>query len=336
MEIDSKLVEKFLDGTASHKEAEKVLSWFQTEKGKKYLEDRFDKDALDFGFTVENLDVQFSPSRPKDIKHPNPSKSKKLHTRVAVWAVAASIAFLIAALSVLNIYKGEQAAEDTLQSSVYNTSANEHRIITLSDGTRIRLNENTQVEISDFNKTDSRTVNLTGEAFFEVARNESKPFIVRSEHGVVQVLGTAFNVKTSEESGDLLIVAVSEGKVSFSNNAQISSEQTQILTKNQVGLLNTETSEITTEGMNVRNYLTWMHGRVVYDKTPFKTVTRQLSHLYQIENTIEDEELNDLILTADFSERSLENVIETIAHSLDIAAEKNGNTVKWSLKQEEQ
>lgn len=334
MEFNSKLVEKFLDGTASHEEAERVLNWFQTKKGEKYLENRFNKDAFDFGFPAEALDTQFPHFKHENIKHQDSSRSKNLYKRASVWAVAASIAFLIAVLSLLYMYGGEQTTEETLHTSVYNTSIDEHRIITLKDGTRIRLNENSLIEIPDFNKADSRTVNLKGEAFFEVAHDESKPFIVKSEHGIVQVLGTAFNVRTSDTAGNLFIVAVSEGKVSFTNNEQTPSEQSQILTKNQIGLLNTETSEITTENMNVRNYLTWMHGRVVYDKTPFPTVLKQLSHIYQIENKITHEELTNLILTADFSERSLENVIETIAHSLDITAEIDGKTVTWSVNQE--
>lgn len=332
MNFNTQLVEKYLNGTASAEEAKIVLNWFQTEQGQHYLEKRFEADAGEFGFTDEITETSRFNITSEKLSLIKPSPSKKLYKRGAVWAVAAAIAFLISLISVLQVYTNtfvEQKSE--VITKVYKTATNEHQIITLSDGTRIRLNENSEIQIDDFKEAGKRSVSLRGEAFFEVAHNPAKPFQVRSAQGLITVLGTAFNVKTSSPSRKLLIVAVSEGQVSFRQNEENSADGEKILSRNEIGLFDTETQMITKESADVNNYFTWMHGRVIYNKTPFNDVLKQLNHIYQIENKVTDTALYDLILTADFSERSLDNVLETIAHSLDISVKKQENQVTWSV-----
>jgi ferric-dicitrate binding protein FerR (iron transport regulator) len=332
MNFNSQLVEKYLNGTASAEEAEKVLNWFQTEQGQQYLEKRFEADAGEFGFTEDITEVSLFNKKSENLFLINPSPSKKLYKRGSVWAVAAAVAFLISLISVLQVYTNtfvEQKNE--VITKVYKTATNEHQIITLSDGTRIRLNENSEIQIDDFKEVGRRSVSLSGEAFFEVSHNPDKPFQVRSAQGLITVLGTAFNVKTSSPSRKLLIVAVSEGQVSLRQNEENPAGEEKILSKNEIGLFDIESQIITKESADVNNYFTWMHGRVIYNKTPFKDVLKQLNHIYQIENEVTDRDLYDLNLTADFSERSLDNVLETIAHSLDISVKKQENQVTWSV-----
>ena len=332
MGFNKELVDKYLKGTASAEEAEKVLNWFETERGQQYLEKRFETDAREFGLVEDATERPQLNQKSEKLFLIKSSQSKKLYRRGSVWAVAASIAFLVSLMSLLQVYTSTfEPHQEEIKTKVYQTSLNEHKIITLSDGTRIRLNESTEIQIEDFQKINNRTVTLKGEAYFEVAHNPSKPFQVRSDHGLITVLGTAFNVKTSSPSRKLLIVAVSEGKVSLKRNEQNSTDEERILSKNEIGLFDTETYAMTKETADINNYFTWMHGRIVYDKTPFKDVLKQLTHIYHIQNRVTDTELYNLILTADFSERSLENVLETIAHSLDISVKKQGNQVTWSV-----
>lgn len=332
MNFNTQLVEKYLNGTASADEAEKVLNWFQTEEGQQYLEKRFEADAGEFGFAEDVTETSQLNKKINNLFLVKPSPSKKMYKRGSVWAVAASIAFLISLISVLQVYTNTFVTEkNELITKIYKTGTNEHQKITLSDGTRIRLNENSEIQIEDFKKASRRTVSLSGEAFFEVAQNSAKPFQVRSDKGLITVLGTAFNVKTSSPSRKLLIVAVSEGRVSLKQKEENPAGGEKILSKNEIGLFDTETHMITKESADVNNYFTWMHGRVIYNKTPFKDVLKQLNHIYQIENEVTDTELYNLTLTADFSERSLDNVLETIAHSLNISVKKQENRVIWSV-----
>lgn len=217
--------------------------------------------------------------------------------------------------------------DESVSSIEYMTGSDEHRVITLSDGTRIRMNENSVIELPQSWQSESRTVHLQGEAFFEVSADSLRPFIVKAEGGEVHVLGTAFSVKTATRSGDM-IVAVSEGRVSLGSRSE-SPDSYRLLEKNMLGLLNLKTHEVTAERRDVTNYINWMHDRIVFHSTPFDEVLRQLSHIYDIRNEIGNEELLQLKLTADFSERSMDNALETIAHSLGIEVEREGHSVTW-------
>jgi transmembrane sensor len=333
MKSDRHLIEKYFNGTASKEEAEKVLGWLQSEEGRDYLVNRFDEDLGEL-----NTFWQDSSEGKETLK--------KIHTRIdsmdrgrrikrfyqnpSIWAVAACISFLVAVVAVLE-FQGKFGIEDDGPSiAMYSTSASEHRVITMSDGSRVRLNENSQIEIPEFFQPDQREVWLEGEAFFEINSDENRQFVVHAHETEVQVLGTAFMVRAARDSPRTM-VAVREGKVAFGSSAG-TPESRAILEGNMIGFFDRETSVLDVEEMAVTNYLTWMHGRVMFQRVSFPDVLRQLEHIYGIQHSVTDQELYNLVLTADFSERSLENVLETIAYSLGIRAELNSESdvVRWS------
>lgn len=336
MYFDKSLVEKFLDGTATQQEAQKVLNWLETKEGQEYLDSRFNKDVDQ----IEDLEEDFEDSQEAfhtlerikaRIDDRNSGKFKRFY-HSPVWAIAAGIIFLIAVASVLELfYKSElYSSGETTSVTVYSTTADEQKRLRLSDGTVIRLNEHSRVEVPQEFNPESRAVKLEGEAFFEVTSDSLRPFFVEAGEAEIRVLGTAFSVKTASGSSQT-IVAVSEGKVSLASLTGLPGEH-KILEKNMLGLLNAKTRQVTKEDMDIQNYLSWMHGRVVFHQTPFSKVVRQLQHIYGISSELQDKELLDLRLTADFSERTLDNVLETIAHSLKIEVERDGKAVRWSLK----
>ncbi|MEX2573777.1 MAG: FecR domain-containing protein [Balneolaceae bacterium] len=338
-DINKNLVEKYLDGTASEEEAGIVLDWFQTTEGQKYAEKRFDRDVE----CVEELGkaVPVSPDAAHTLKRietligePKLSFSRinRLHRHPSVLAVAACIVFLVAVVPLMENYFGAETAltEEPVPVVVHSTGDGEQKTMTLTDGSTIRLSENSRIEMPEVFDSADRTVTLEGQAFFEITADKSRPFIVHIGEAQVRVLGTAFNVKESVYS-DEVFVAVSEGKVSLSSPSLLSGQE-KILEKNTIGLFDVKTHEITKEAANIHNYMSWIHGRVVFDRTPFPEVISQLERIYDIESTIVDEELLDLRLTADFSERSPDNVLEVIAHSLEIDFEKKGDAVSWRVK----
>ncbi|MCC5907123.1 MAG: FecR domain-containing protein [Balneolaceae bacterium] len=336
MKIDKQWIEKYFDGTASQEEADKILHWFQTKEGREFLNQRFEDD-------INNEVNAFWQDSSEGVKSLN-----KIHSRInaservgsrkysrrssSVWAVAACIAFLIATVVVWEFQNGfGTSGYDGPAVSLYSTTDSEHRVITMSDGSRVRLNENSEIEIPDYFTPELRSVRIRGEAFFEISPDEARPFVVNADETQIQVLGTAFMVRSATPSQKTM-VAVREGKISFGASG-MSTEAHKILEKNMIGFYDRDINDVTVEEIAITNYLTWMHGRVIFDRTPFPEVLRQLVHIYNIEHEVADEEINNLVLTADFSERSLDNVLETIAHSLGIRSVRNGDIVKWSANQ---
>jgi transmembrane sensor len=124
------------------------------------------------------------------------------------FAIAATLLLFVATAAFL-AYRLEQDPE-------YVTSIGEQRSVPLDDGSRIALNSNSRVQI-EFT-TDKRTVRLLrGEAFFEVAHNKERPFVVIAGDSEVTAVGTAFEVRYESEHVDVTLV---EGKVNVTSKAE--------------------------------------------------------------------------------------------------------------------
>lgn len=142
--------------------------------------------------------------RMKQAPSPQPARRYTIGRR---WTVAASFLLLIAALGFwlfgpfnTNYY-------------LVATGAGEQKTVTLYDGTKIILNENSELKYPDV-FTDERLVHLSGEAYFEVVRNEELPFCVTTPKTRTDVLGTVFNVRAYPQEA-FTEVEVIDGKVSL-------------------------------------------------------------------------------------------------------------------------
>jgi len=332
MKMDVSLIEKYLEGTATPEETLAVLEWFQTEEGEHYLDHRFQLDLEQFADiegafqrsenasrTLEKLDRQINRQ---------PLSNHHFYRKSSILAVAACIAFLIVAISLMDNMLGitELNSETPVSIMIHTTGYGEQKIIQMSDGSSIRLNENSRLEMPEQFTGGNRKVRLQGQAYFEIEHDSERPFSVYAGEALIRVLGTSFAINEASRIGQIQ-VTVTEGVVSL--GSVMRAEEAVVLEREMIGLFDTRSLEVVKEDVDVNNYLSWMYGRVVYDKTPFRDVIRQLERIYEISSVVVDEELLDLRLTADFSERSLMNVLEVIAHSLEIEFTMRGDVVEW-------
>lgn len=331
-----KLALKYFDGDCSRQEAERVLAWFDTPEGKVYLSEHLDRD----------LDALAEYPAPEMYDHVPTSKIKRRLDRArkphvftaeksparypAIWATAATMLLLVAASVLLYHYSfiPNLNQEEQPREIAYDAGTRQHKILSLSDGSTVRLNSNARLTLPEVFRGDTREVILQGEAFFEINPNPGKPFIVHTAHAVIKVLGTAFNVKASASAHNVQ-VAVREGKVSFRPKTPASPREV-FLRKNQLGYLQVENDQIKVEQVRIDNYLSWMTRRLVFDNTPLPVVCAQLERLYEIRCSIGSEELTGLHFTANFERRSLKKTLDVIARSLEIEYQVEENTVTWT------
>lgn len=135
----------------------------------------------------------------------------------------------------------------------------------LPDSTHVWLNEDSKIAYaSDFN-SDERRVTLSGEAFFEVRRDEERPFIVQTGQSETRVLGTSFNVRAYEDE-ETIEVAVESGKVKFSAIEDGNSESL-FLRRNERSIYDKETKELEKELRYETGQLAWRHNPDRLSKT---------------------------------------------------------------------
>jgi ferric-dicitrate binding protein FerR (iron transport regulator) len=340
--MDKKLVEKFFVNQTTPEETRRVLDWFETPEGKGYLHDRLNidyelMDRKELREMVPNLE---SDELYQSIQDKIVPKRKKVITHKSDWvehafkAAAAILVILTASLFTFNQqrYADEQVVER--EPIHFQTNNEVNREITLSDGSVIRLNKNSEVIISEDIMHGTREIELKGEAFFDVAHNPDQPFIIHANHSTVQVLGTAFNVRSVPEEENVQ-VAVVEGRVSFTNKMAIDTETQQengvVLTKGQYAYMDIQNSRFQVDDVAVRNYLAWNSGTFEFEDLTLQQVCTQLSRLYGLECTYSDEQIQNLLLTASFTNESVEKTLEVIALSLDIEYEHDEESVHWRM-----
>ncbi|SDE58654.1 FecR family protein [Mucilaginibacter pineti] len=154
--------------------------------------------------------------------------------------------------------------------------------LVLADGTKVWLNAATSLKFPvDFTGKE-RVVNLTGEAYFEVAHNAAKPFKVISNGQVVQVLGTHFNVNAYQDE-DAVKTTLLEGLVKVYSKANPLSPDKSIITikpNEQAVFKNDQFSKTPVDG---NDFIAWQRGSILFKKADLKQIMRQIARWYDVE-----------------------------------------------------
>lgn len=245
-------------------------------------------------------------------------KKRTWFRRVSAIAVSAAAVIAIIIGSV-NFFRYMNEQEVTF--AEISTSFGEKRQVTLPDGTVLVLNSCSQVRYPNHFVGDIRKVELEGEGYFRVARNEEMPFIVKTKRLDVQVLGTRFDVK-SYSTDEIVSVSVESGKV----QVDLPEAMMRLTAKEQV-LINTVSGEYSKK-KEERGVAIWMKGGLRFHSTPIRDVAKELERVYNCRITFAPgQDFNNLI-TGEHDNKSLEAVLQSIEFiSGDIKYKKEGVNV---------
>lgn len=190
--------------------------------------------------------------------------------------------------------------------------------VLLADGTLVYLNSGSSLRFPvSFIKGLERKVFLTGEAFFEVAKDRD-PFVVNSNKVNIRALGTAFNVSSYPEDHSVNTVLV-EGSVGlYQSNEHFTAEHSTILKPNLMASWSKVENKFTVTEVEVDIYTSWVSGRMVFRNTPFKVIRKKLERHYNIQIINENRLLDEKNYNAVFDEETISEVMETLDESFGI------------------
>ncbi|HEX6983229.1 MAG TPA: FecR domain-containing protein [Balneolaceae bacterium] len=215
-----------------------------------------------------------------------------------------------------NFYQPEPEAKEPALREI-STGKAQRVNLTLADDTKVLLNAESSIKLPVHFKPDIREVFLEGQAFFNVAPNPDKPFIIHTAGSVIRVLGTSFSIRSYPGDGQVL-VAVKEGRVSFETEGDEAFQET-ILTKGELGRYNLKTNEIESEQpQNISRFLSWIDGYLRFDNIAMSDIADELERRYNVKVNFENDEIKNLKLTAYLKSRSIKNVLNVITRSLNI------------------
>lgn len=184
---------------------------------------------------------------------------------------------------------------------------------TLPDGSKVWLNKNSWLAYNQKFGKRTRQVALKGEGYFEVNRDERRPFIVKMQNNLdIKVLGTTFNA-CNYPSLNKAEVILRSGSVQVSDNGR---NEYVILKPNQKFTWNEGTAEISS--VNAMNCCRWFEHRLVFDNVKLKDILENLSHKYQTEISLNVGNLADKHMSMTIRDESVEDILDILTTLLPI------------------
>ena len=200
--------------------------------------------------------------------------------------------------------------------------------LTLADGSVVMLNSGSELRFPVSFNGDKREVFLSGEAYFDIAHNKLKPFLVKTFYNTnIKVLGTKFNVTAYKDSPTTATTLV-EGSVKISNY-----KTGKVLKPGYQAVVSESRPEISSRKVNTRIYTAWTNDRFVFDESRLDQILYRFSKWYGCEFVFLDKQLKNYKLTCDVKRYSK---VETLLNAIDKIDEikfiKKGNTIYLKSK----
>lgn len=193
---------------------------------------------------------------------------------------------------------------------------------TLEDGTHITLNSESKISIPSNYGKEKRTVEMIGEAFFDVTPNPNNPFVIKNGTAEVKVLGTSFNVK-SYEFDEYMNVTVSTGKVMV--NMPDQDLQLRVSASEHLSI-NKTTGGVTKLLVEADNYTNWIEGNLYFEKEPIQEVIQSINRKYNKTVLLECENCN-YVISGTHDNKSIEAVIEAICFTTGLKFRNEGESI---------
>jgi ferric-dicitrate binding protein FerR (iron transport regulator) len=190
---------------------------------------------------------------------------------------------------------------------------------TLPDGTRILLNRHSTLQYPASFDEERRDVTLTGEAFFDVTPDASRPFRIQARKTAVQVLGTSFSVRAYDAN---VSVAVQTGKVRFA-----SGQKAVLLTKNQQATFEASADTIRRVPQLSPNAFAYKTGQLVFTNEPLRDVVQAINGFYNADVRLANAKLGNCRLTTRFDKTSFDAVLAVTAETLGLQIHHEGQVV---------
>lgn len=312
------IIIKALSGKISTEEQNILNSWISVSKEnekefKAYSElwEKSKKLVLSGSIDVESSLIQTK----KQIANLQPKKRWIIYLRQA-----AAVLFLSISLTFLYNYfvqsnKGNSAHEQIVMQEI-KTAYGTRTKLTLADGSTVWLNSGSTLRFpATFNHLDERKVELDGEGYFDVTKNDAKPFIVNTSELGVKVYGTSFNVSAYHEY-NTMTVALEEGKVALIKEYSTGPKELMVLNPNDIVEYDSEKNNLYhSSNSNMKRYTSWKDGYIVFYGDHIEEVVQKLEKWYNVEFEIKDQALQDYRFTATFADESLEQVLELLTLS---------------------
>lgn len=322
------LLRRYQAGDCSEEEILKIDLWFE-------------KIALE-GHELNQLEASVSRERMRMfIRHGlrHATKSRKIKPSSTLVLKIAATLLITVLVGYLIVYRTSAPSNNIVQNNFFenvttkkNTTAHILKI-DFPDGSWAELNPNSAISYSEQWPEQKREVRLSGEAFFEVVKDTSRPFYVYGGDVVTKVLGTSFSVKATANS-ESIEVAVRTGKVSVyehtnKKSAKKDEDDGVILRPNEKVEFFIKKNHWVTSLVEKPKALPQANKSVtlVFNGTPINEIVNRIEETYSIDVIIEDDRTQACAFTGDVSMMELYDMLDVICKTIGTAYEVKGTKI---------
>lgn len=303
-EIDSQEEEYFTEWLASHPDNKNFYQQL-----KKYWE--FNGRSIEEKKKEVWSKIHQQIGFDRNIETAEPGKAKTLPLRRVYW-VAASIALVVFSVLVWNLPESNpELARDDSGMVEKSAGAGQNLTIRLPDGSQVKLNAESYLKYPEAFSDSIREVQLIGEAFFKVEKDQSRPFIIHTAGIQTTVKGTSFNIDAYPD-GHTIEVAVESGLVEVKD--RVRNDSRFLISKNQAVVYNKQKKVLNTHVFSP-DMLSWKDGVIVFDKASFEEIVEVLERWYGVDFNVQKKvDMGDGFVGR-FENKSLNAVIESISYA---------------------
>lgn len=284
--------------------------WFSTIGANE--ETRYDKEAAFQRFLSK---TQVAAEKKVIKKHP-------LHK----YMYAAAAIALLCLISFASYWSGSEQVKKQFAEMVIEAPLGSKTKLYLPDGTLVWLNAGSKITYSQGFGVAERKLQLAGEGYFEVTKNEQIPFEIKTKELELRVLGTKFNFRNYPEDEEISVDLL-EGKVSLKNS--LKNNSLCYLEPDQKAILNKRNGELQISSVEAEYASEWTNGFLFFDEDLLPDIAKELERSYNVKITLEDSLLATFRFYGNFvrKEQSIRDILDMLASTGKLQYHINGRNI---------
>lgn len=326
-EIDT-IIQKYLQGKTSEEENIQLHQWIQqSPENKKRL--FVEKDIWDsYSFRSNQRKYETLPELEllkKQIGYQKPSRSVQLK-RILQIAAVLLVAFGLGWSSQFISFRPNSEIAGATMQEIFVPKGQVNQIF-LADGTRIWINSESRLTLPSVFATNERVVKLSGEAFFEVAKDKNRPFKVEVKGQQIKVFGTSFNVRAYDNSSKI------ETTLETGSIQLLVDNQTTMLKPGEQSLFNKTEKQLVVSKVDATTFSSWKDGRFEFQNEDLIEVFKVVERWYDVDITYNENTFRGMHFSGVIKRsKDARHFLEILNLSVPIRYEINSDKIKITSK----
>ena len=329
-EYYKQLIEKYLSGSISSDEYRDLSEWIEQDRElnhwweRKFIET---EGLLDFKTSEKMYTKMRHPTFSYEVTDKKQLEQKtfnknKIDLNLIKWVaiICIPIGICFSYLLINDFVNKEQVP------LIVKTERGEKSTIILPDGTNVILNSSSRLKYSNDYGKKNRSVDLEGEAYFDVTRDTKKEFIVHTNNLDIKVIGTSFNISSYTDTKDITIVLL-KGKVKIQ-----SAELSYIMSPGEKIKYNKNTKKIIKEDVFPTDYITWTKGDLYFEKESLENIIKTISRVYNVDVQYNAMDVKDVVFSGTIPKCEIKDAMNMITSASSFTYQMTDSIIRLKKK----